>query len=196
MKKTLHTFVSLLLALIMIVPISLFMSVPAAAAKAKTVALATANGDTVEWSSKVGSNDGYWEITAENDDYDICICSGVTDHEAGSYEWGDLQGDLCGLTVKSTSTDVAFTSGSCTVTVNGTVVNVKGIFEGNDNKPYAVDITYGTAAVTEWHVGDTINLGGKYFLQDAQAYYNGDSATLQLADDTATTIPTPTRPQR
>ena len=129
MKNKLHSFISILLTLIFVVGLMPLTSIPAAAINNIPITLATANGDTVEWSSKVGSNDGYWEITAENDDYDICICSGVTDHEAGSYTWSDLQGDLCGLTVKSTSTDVAFTNCSdCTVTVNGEAVNVSGVF--------------------------------------------------------------------
>ena len=146
MKKGLNRFISILLTLIFAVGLMPLMSIPVAAAKAKYVALATANGDTVEWSSKVGSNDGYWEITAENDNYDICICSGVTDHEAGSYAWSDLQGDLCGLTVKSTDTTVTFTSCSspCIVTVFGDAVNVSGVFVGDDSWYYVVDITYGT----------------------------------------------------
>ena len=67
MKKGLNRFISILLTLIFAVGLMPLMSIPVAAAKAKYVALATANGDTVEWSSKVGSNDGYWEITAETD---------------------------------------------------------------------------------------------------------------------------------
>ena len=170
MKNKLHSFISILLTLIFVVGLMPLTSIPAAAKSNIPVVMSTANGDIVEWSSKVGSNDGYWEIYAENDDYHVLICSGVTDHEAGSYAWSDLQGDLCGLTVKSTSTDVAFTNCSdCTVTVNGTVINVSGIFTGDNGEYYAVDITYGTpAAVTEWHVGDPINLGGKYYINDDQ----------------------------
>ena len=188
MKNKLHSFISILLTLIFVVGLMPLTSIPVAAKSSIPVVLSTANGDTVEWSSKVGSNDGYWEITAENDDYKVCICSGVTDHEAGSYAWSDLQGDLCGLTVKSTDTSVAFTScyEDCFVTVNGAVVNVKGGFKGDNNEYYAVDITYGTAAVTEWHVGDTINLGGKNFV------HNDKDDLYSLGYDRDNTVPTPT----
>lgn len=153
MKKGLNTFVGLLLALIMIVPISLFMSVPAQAKANIPVVMSTANGDTVEWSSKVGSNDGYWEITAENSDYAVCICSGVTDHEAGTYEWSDLE-TPCFIADKSAGVPFLFTDGSCTVTVNGEAVNVSGVFEAEDGNHYAVDITYGTPSVSFTKVTD------------------------------------------
>ena len=67
MKKGLNRFISVLLTLIFVVGLMPLTSIPAAAINYIPITLATANGNTVEWSSKVGSNDGYWEITAETD---------------------------------------------------------------------------------------------------------------------------------
>ncbi len=147
MKRRLNRFVSILLTLIMAVGLVPFMSVPAAAKSNIPVVMSTANGDEVSWNSKVGSNDGYWEITAGRDDYGfVSICSGVTDHEAGTYEWSDLESTVCYITVDADEDTYYFTDGSCTVTVNGEVVNVSGVFKADNDEYYAVDITYGTAS--------------------------------------------------
>ena len=145
MKNNIRTkTIGALLCLAFVLTLLFGLSVPAQAKSSIPVVLSTANGDTVGWNSNVGSNDGHWAITAENSDYGVYICSGVTDHEAGTYEWSDLE-TPCFIADKSAGGPSLFTDGSCTVTVNGEVVNVSGVFKADNNEYYAVDITYGTA---------------------------------------------------
>lgn len=62
---------------------------------------------------------------------------------AGTYAWADLSGSECGITSFASEpyTDMHFTDGSCTVTVNGSDTTLTGTFIGEDGNTYNISIS-------------------------------------------------------
>ena len=134
-----------LLAIIMAAVMIAACSVTAFAENIVTLDLSKTNS-TVTWNDRC-SNDGYWTMKAENDDYDVTIVGLSYPQAAGTYTWGPAMDPISTCVLyKGTSTTVSFTGGSCTVTDENDVVTVSGTFTGDDGKTYDLTITYGEAA--------------------------------------------------
>ena len=153
MKNKFHSFISILLALIFVVGLMPLTSIPAQAKSNIQVVIATANGDAVTWTDECGTPDGGWTITADNDYYAVFLQSLPSSNAEGDYALENLE-TYCFIADKSAGVPFSFTDGSCTVTVNGEVVNVSGVFKADNNEYYAVDITYGTPSVSFTKVTD------------------------------------------
>ncbi len=138
-------------------------------------------GDTVQWIDNCAKA-GWWQITAENDEYIVNLSNDSSQQAAETYAWSGMGSSYCWI--KNYLTDMRFyftDSTGCTVTVNEDgSVNVSGMFLGDDGKTYAVDITYipsvDVTDVTLNTTEATISVGG---VQELTATVSPDDATDQ-----------------
>lgn len=123
----------------------------------------------VVWIDKTGS-EGWWSIYAEASDYVVGLCSDSSfTQAAGTYQWSDMkQSAACSVCAVGLQ-DVFFTDGTCTVTVDGGLVHVDGIYLGTDGNSYHVDITYGSNSSDN-----------DYDLSDATATVNVQEQTVSV----------------
>ncbi len=90
---------------------------------------------------------GFWQIQAQNDLYYITLSNSedkVITKPDGMYTVEDLDPDYSFIEIIATETEVAFTEGSITVTVenNGKKVIVIGKLTGDDGNVYELNLVY------------------------------------------------------
>ena len=94
------------------------------------------------WTDNVASS-GWWQITAQNEDYFITLSNNYTTQVAGTYTVDDLDAGYSYLILLEDNSKIKFTEGSITLTVadNGNITFV-GSFKGDDGNTYNINIVY------------------------------------------------------
>ena len=98
------------------------------------------NPGQVLYADVIASN-GYWDIYAFNDQYQIEISNISTTEAAGTYTIDDLDADYTYI-VPAEGDTVHFTAGQVVLSITDGVVNVAGKLTGDDNNIYNVNLTY------------------------------------------------------
>jgi hypothetical protein len=127
---------------------------------------------------------GYWDIYAYNDQYEIEISNIETTEAAGTYTIDDLDANYTYI-VPAEGDTVHFTAGQVVLSITDGVVNVAGQLTGDDNNIYNVNLTYKDPSAEQ-----TVNVNiPKGVLYDGYATYGlyavygsaEDSTYVQLA---------------
>lgn len=122
---------------------AIFVEVKKAAVVAQeieiTVSSITTPGSVI-WTDYV-AEDGWWQITASNEDYYVSLSNISTTEVPGVYTMEDLDADYSVVYVGETK--ISLVSGSVTIAVaeNGTITAV-GEFVGSDGNTYKLNFTY------------------------------------------------------
>lgn len=98
------------------------------------------------------SGAGYWELTADSDDYFVFL-SAYSAQAAGTYSIDDLLAGESYIGDYTSYQEVALTGGSVTISISGKTTKATGSLTGNDGNTYVLDLT-----VTEPEVSETVNL--------------------------------------
>jgi hypothetical protein len=149
-------------------------NLPTNALKAKKAAIdlsfTSADAD-IEWQDHC-ADAGWWQIQAETDEYYVTLSNLSSNEAAGEYAWEDLDPAYCGIWYEEAGDNIlAFTDGSCTVTVSEEAVLVVGTFTAEDGNTYNISITYEATVYPEGGEFECDEVTFSYYSSDGDAWY-------------------------
>ena len=149
-------------------------NLPTNALKAKKAAIdlsfTSADAD-VSWDDHC-ADAGWWQIQAETDEYYVTLSNLSSNEAAGEYAWEDLDPAYCGIWYEEAGDNIlAFTDGSCTVTVSEEAVLVVGTFTAEDGNTYNISITYEATVYPEGGEFECDEVTFSYYSSDGDAWY-------------------------